>query len=298
MSNFRDMWWFEATFSGQKNIDNMLSLPIESHLASQKTRWLIGIYMKINLIVRLSKSVKQVHQDAPSLLPEIPNMKLINGEQFHHGISCLAESFRHWHPCATQLCPCKRIARLWDARPTEDDVCSPLTSSIFLGVGNDLRLVILGDKIPWTPGTRDTTKTPSHVACICIKPCRSSFAATSGVFCYFLGGNRGLGLTKMDEKKIRILSPGLFVVLFLGEPKWMRKNEENIWSLSFFTVLLFFRDGYKLASKYCMRQQFLGTFLFDVSCMPNVIFHQLFAKPFWLSRTYTHWFICFSCPKR
>ena len=167
-------------------------------------------------------------------------MKLINGEQFHHGISCLAESFRHWHPCATQLCPCKRIARLWDARPTEDDLCSPLTSSIFLGVGNDLRLVILGDKIPWTPGTRDTTKTPSHVACICIKPCRSSFEATSGVFfAISWGGNRGLGLTKMDEKKIRILSPGLFVVLFLGQPKRMRKMRKIFGAFHFLQFCCF-----------------------------------------------------------
>ena len=43
-------------------------------------------------------------------------------------------------------------------------------------------------------------------------------------FLLFLGGDRGLGLTKMDEKKIRILIPGLFVLLFLGSTKMDEKK--------------------------------------------------------------------------
>ena len=197
------------------------------------TRWLIGISKEINLIIRLSKSVsKKVHQDAPSLLPEIPNMRLINGEQFHHGISCLAESFRHWHPCATQLCPCKRTARLWDARPTEDDFCSPLTSSIFLGVGNDLRLVILGDKIPWTPGNprhhKDTESRSLHLH----QTLQVISWSNLRCFLLFLGGDRGLGLTKMDEKKsgswFRVCLWFFFWVNQNGWEKWGKYLEPFI----------------------------------------------------------------------
>lgn len=198
-------------------------------------------------------------------------MKLINGEQFHHGISCLAESFRHWHPCATQLCPCKWIARLWDARPTEDDLCSPLTSSIFVGGRkwsascNTWWQNAMNPRHP--RHHKDTESRSLHLH----QTLQVIFWSNLRCFLLFLGGDRGLGLTKMDEKNIRILIPGLFVVLFLGQPKRMRKNEENIWSLPFFTALLFFRDGYKLASKYCMRQRFLGTFF--VWCFVHAQWH-------------------------